>query len=220
MLTAPPDTACLSPYAHCTAEKWRDLDVCQEFSISEILQATDNWSSDNVLGKGGFATVYKGVSRRGELLAVKRVELMSNEFENEVRRWAGHFTEWASSKVQAYEFASLKDPKLDAPEEAVVELADIALDCVKVPGCRRPDMKDVARRLHAILTKYCADGPSSSSADPAVHVEEERPSFGGGISMETFERSELSEGPSEWPTSRILSSSLSSKWWSFQQVGL
>ncbi|CAI5459808.1 unnamed protein product [Closterium sp. Yama58-4] len=362
-------------------KKWRDLDVCQEFSISEILQATDNWSSDNVLGKGGFATVYKGVSRRGELLAVKRVELMSNEFENEVRAMAslrhdnvvrllgfclhqstesgrqeqilvyefmangdlqhqlhgnrsslslhqrmkmaqgaaegvaylhsftppivhrdlkpgniligdnfqakiadfgllkklthaddggdttrvagtpgyvdpdynrthvvteksdvysfgvvllqlltGHAPQvegtnrvicgWASSKVQAYEFASLKDPKLDAPEEAVVELADIALDCVKVPGCRRPDMKDVARRLHAILTKYCADGPSSSSADPAVHVEEERPSFGGGISMETFERSELSEGPSEWPTSRILSSSLSSKWWSFQQVGL
>ncbi|CAI7891823.1 unnamed protein product, partial [Closterium sp. NIES-54] len=67
-------------------KRWRDLDVCQEFSIGEILQATDNWSSDNVLGKGGFATVYKGVSRKGELLAVKRVELMSNEFETEVRR--------------------------------------------------------------------------------------------------------------------------------------
>ncbi|CAI5996952.1 unnamed protein product [Closterium sp. NIES-65] len=85
----------------------------------------------------------------------------------------------ATSKVQAYEFASLKDPKLEAPEEAVVELADIALDYVKVPGSRRPDMKDLARRLQGILTKYCADGSSSSSAKPAIHVEE-RPGFGGG----------------------------------------
>ncbi|CAI5521016.1 unnamed protein product [Closterium sp. Naga37s-1] len=128
-----------------------------------------------------------------------------------------HICRWATSKVQAYEFASLKDPKLEAPEEAVVELADIALDCVKVPGSRRPDMKDVARRLQGILTKYCADGSSSSSAEPAIHVEEERPGFGGGNSVDTLVRSELSEeGPSEWATSRILSSSLSSKWWSFQ----
>ncbi|CAI7815787.1 unnamed protein product, partial [Closterium sp. NIES-54] len=126
-----------------------------------------------------------------------------------------HICRWATSKVQAYEFASLKDPKLDAPEEAVVELADIALDCVKVPGSRRPDMKDVARRLQGLLTKYCADGSSISTGEPGMHMEVE-PSIRGNISVDTLERSELSEGPSEWATSRILSSSLSSKWWSFQ----
>ncbi|GJP30357.1 hypothetical protein CLOM_g788 [Closterium sp. NIES-68] len=68
-----------------------------------------------------------------------------------------HICEWAAKKVQAYDFGLLKDTALDAPEDAVVEFADIALDCVKVPGSRRPLMKDVARRLQALLTKYCDD---------------------------------------------------------------
>ncbi|CAI5481851.1 unnamed protein product, partial [Closterium sp. Yama58-4] len=68
--------------------RWSDLDVCQEFSMGEILRATDNWASSNVLGKGGFATVYKGVSSKGELWAVKRIALMSNDFETEVRAMA------------------------------------------------------------------------------------------------------------------------------------
>ncbi|GJP49852.1 hypothetical protein CLOM_g9010 [Closterium sp. NIES-68] len=265
--------------------KWGDLDVCQEFSMAEILRATDHWSSDNVLGKGGFATVYKGVSEKGDLWAVKRNQLMSNDFEKEIvtplslqqrvqlavgaaegvaylhsfatpivhrdlkpgnilvgehfqakiadfgllkqlshageeddrTRIAGtpgyvdpdynrsqvvseksdvysfgvvllelltaqrtrvkgtdlHICEWATSKVQAYEFGLLKDVALDAPEDAVVEFADIALDCVKVPGSRRPLMKDVARRLHALLAKYCGDG-----------ITEAGPSMPTGESME------------------------------------
>ncbi|CAI5481855.1 unnamed protein product, partial [Closterium sp. Yama58-4] len=68
--------------------RWSDLDVCQEFSMGEILRATDNWASSNVLGKGGFATVYKGVSSKGELWAVKRIALMSNDFQTEVRAMA------------------------------------------------------------------------------------------------------------------------------------
>ncbi|GJP68620.1 hypothetical protein CLOP_g25298 [Closterium sp. NIES-67] len=69
-------------------KRWSGLDVCQEFSIGEILRATDNWASGNVVGKGGFATVYKGVSSKGELWAVKRSKLMSNDFETEVRAMA------------------------------------------------------------------------------------------------------------------------------------
>ncbi|CAI5499925.1 unnamed protein product [Closterium sp. Naga37s-1] len=47
--------------------KWSDLDVCQEFSMGEILRATDNWAEERVLGKGGFATIYKGVSSKASL---------------------------------------------------------------------------------------------------------------------------------------------------------
>ncbi|GJP45467.1 hypothetical protein CLOM_g4856 [Closterium sp. NIES-68] len=67
------------------AGRWSGLDVCREFSIGEILRATDNWASGNVVGKGGFATVYKGVSSTGELWAVKRSKLMSNDFQAESR---------------------------------------------------------------------------------------------------------------------------------------
>ncbi|CAI5930915.1 unnamed protein product [Closterium sp. NIES-64] len=77
--------ALLWPRQH---RKWSDLDVCQEFSMGEILRATDNWAEERVLGKGGFATLYKGVSSKGELWAIKRNEPMSNDFEKEVRAMA------------------------------------------------------------------------------------------------------------------------------------
>ncbi|CAI5993933.1 unnamed protein product [Closterium sp. NIES-65] len=308
--------------------KWGDLDVCHEFSIGEILRATDHWSSESVLGKGGFATVYKGVSEKGELWAIKRNELMSNDFEKEVRAMASlrhehvvrllgfclhqnvengqqeqilvyefvpnrdlkyhihdsksplslqqrlqlaakiadfgllkqlshaaehddrtriagtpgyvdpdynrssvvtersdvfsfgvvllelltkqrthvkggtdqHICEWATRKVQAYEFSSLKEAALEAPEEAVVEFADIALDCVKVPGSRRPPMKDVARRLQALLSRHCSEG-EGGSLEPSMPEKKgvresmaeslERLTSGGD--RDTFGRSEISE---------------------------
>ncbi|GJP59827.1 hypothetical protein CLOP_g15312 [Closterium sp. NIES-67] len=99
-----------------------------------------------------------------ELLTAQRTRVKGTDL---------HICEWATSKVQAYEFGLLKDVALDAPEDAVVEFADIALDCVKVPGSRRPLMKDVARRLHALLAKYCGDG-----------ITEAGPSMPTGESME------------------------------------
>ncbi|CAI5505055.1 unnamed protein product [Closterium sp. Naga37s-1] len=319
--------------------RWSGLDVCREFSMADILRATDNWASANVVGKGGSATVYKGVAPTGELWAVKRISLMSNDFENEVRAMASlrhenvvrllgfclhqsvesgrqeqvlvyeyvphgglkhhihhsnspltlqqrlklaagaaegvaylhsfmtpiihrdlkpgnilvgehnlakiadfgllkllshadggdertrvagtpgyldpdynrthvvseksdvysfgvvllelltgrraavegtdsHISEWAAQKVQQYELGELKDPMLDAPDEAIVDLADVALDCLKMPASRRPSMRDVARRLHGLLAQYCADdGPDDSQASP--RVERERAFVGG-----------------------------------------
>ncbi|GJP54664.1 hypothetical protein CLOM_g13724, partial [Closterium sp. NIES-68] len=355
--------------------KWSDLDVCHEFSMGEILRATHQWSSDSVLGKGGFATVYKGVSEKGDLWAVKRNELMSNDFEKEVRAMASlrhenvvrllgfclhqnvqsgqqeqilvyefvgngdlkhhihhsktplslrkrlqlaagaaegvaylhsfetpivhrdlkpgnilvgehfqakiadfgllkqlslaggaddrtrvagtpgyvdpdynrsqvvseksdvysfgvvllelltgqkthvkgtdrHICEWAAKKVQMYEFGLLKDAALDAPEDAVVEFADIALDCVKVPGSRRPLMKDVARRLQALLTKYCDDHEVSNVELSALTEEsiQDRSRGGGSSSGDTFGRSELSEERNAGLAAGFLTRVFSKKW--------
>ncbi|CAI5944096.1 unnamed protein product [Closterium sp. NIES-64] len=69
--------------------RWDDLDVCQEFSIATIRKATNDWAEGNVLGEGGFAVVYKGVNpATGQLWAIKRQTLMSNDFEMEVRAMA------------------------------------------------------------------------------------------------------------------------------------
>ncbi|CAI6003364.1 unnamed protein product [Closterium sp. NIES-65] len=296
------------------AEKWEGLDVCEQFSLQQMLKATSNWSEDNVLGKGGFGIVYKGCSPQGQLWAIKRSTIMTNDFETEVQAMASlhhthlvrllgfcldqnvetgkqeqilmyefignrdlkyhihktkrplsfrqrlrlaqgaaeglaylhgfdtpivhrdikpanilvtadmqakvadfgllkrlthgdadvtrvagtpgyvdsdysrthvitvksdvfsfgivllellsgksplvdektHIKKWAMKLVEVYELEELKDSKMPvASEEAIVDFADLALDCIKSPGTRRPTMKDVAYRLSALIAKHC-----------------------------------------------------------------
>ncbi|CAI5974674.1 unnamed protein product [Closterium sp. NIES-65] len=68
--------------------KWEGLDLCEQFSLQQLVKATDNWAPENLLGQGGFGTVYKGCSPQGQLWAVKRSTVMTNEFETEVRAMA------------------------------------------------------------------------------------------------------------------------------------
>ncbi|CAI5962673.1 unnamed protein product, partial [Closterium sp. NIES-64] len=64
----------------------------------------------------------------------------------------------AMKRVEAYDLEELRDSKMPAvSEEAIVDFADLALDCIKSPGTRRPTMKDVACRLSALIAKHCPD---------------------------------------------------------------
>ncbi|XP_030954774.1 receptor-like serine/threonine-protein kinase SD1-6 [Quercus lobata] len=60
----------------------------QVFSYSAINAATNNFSSENKLGEGGYGPVYKAKLRNGQEIAVKRLSRTSNqgleEFKNEV----------------------------------------------------------------------------------------------------------------------------------------
>ncbi|MBA0723258.1 hypothetical protein Golax_003853 [Gossypium laxum] len=58
------------------------------FDLGTIAVATNNFSSDNKLGQGGFGPVYKGVLLNGQEIAVKRLSNSSSqglqEFKNEI----------------------------------------------------------------------------------------------------------------------------------------
>ena len=43
------------------------------FSISDLEIATDHFSSENIIGRGGYAEVYQGILPEGKLIAVKRL---------------------------------------------------------------------------------------------------------------------------------------------------
>ncbi|KAH0725826.1 hypothetical protein KY284_001691 [Solanum tuberosum] len=61
-----------------------DLQQCFEanwknFSLTELKQATNNFSSDNLIGEGGYSEVYKGLLKDGQPVAVKRLTRGSQE---------------------------------------------------------------------------------------------------------------------------------------------
>eukprot|EP00261_Vitis_vinifera_P031318 XP_019072561.1 PREDICTED: G-type lectin S-receptor-like serine/threonine-protein kinase At4g27290 [Vitis vinifera] len=59
------------------------------FDLDRLLKATNNFSSDNKLGEGGFGPVYKGILQEGQEIAVKMMSKTSRqglkEFKNEVK---------------------------------------------------------------------------------------------------------------------------------------
>ncbi|GJP84691.1 hypothetical protein CLOP_g14741 [Closterium sp. NIES-67] len=63
--------------------------VCREFPLKQLEKATGNWAEENLIGSGAFGDVYRGVSARdGEVWAVKRAKLLSNDFHTEVAAMA------------------------------------------------------------------------------------------------------------------------------------
>uniref|UniRef100_A0A0D9WZT6 non-specific serine/threonine protein kinase n=1 Tax=Leersia perrieri TaxID=77586 RepID=A0A0D9WZT6_9ORYZ len=71
---------------------WKMEDAGSEFSLydfSQIADATNNFSANNILGKGGFGPVYKGLFPDGRELAIKKLAAQSSqglvEFKNEIQ---------------------------------------------------------------------------------------------------------------------------------------
>ncbi|TYI57742.1 hypothetical protein E1A91_D11G303000v1 [Gossypium mustelinum] len=45
----------------------------ENFSLSRLRAATDNFNQENIIGRGGYAEVYKGRLKDGKLIAIKRL---------------------------------------------------------------------------------------------------------------------------------------------------
>ncbi|GMH25977.1 hypothetical protein Nepgr_027820 [Nepenthes gracilis] len=57
---------------------------CKNFSLSELQSATKNFSQDCLIGKGGYAEVYRGCLKDGQFVAVKRFTQGTTEEKIEV----------------------------------------------------------------------------------------------------------------------------------------
>lgn len=55
------------------------------FTYEELLEVTDGFSSDNLLGEGGFGCVYKGCLSDGREVAVKQLKIGGGQGEREFR---------------------------------------------------------------------------------------------------------------------------------------
>ncbi|XP_006653071.1 probable receptor-like protein kinase At1g49730 [Oryza brachyantha] len=74
--------------AFCQSQSWRcpegQSPMFQRYSYKETMKATNNFST--VIGKGGFGTVYKAQFSDGSLAAVKRMDKVSKQAEEEFCR--------------------------------------------------------------------------------------------------------------------------------------
>ncbi|XP_051205880.1 uncharacterized protein [Lolium perenne] len=63
--------------------------VAQRLKLDFLKKITNNFSSEKIIGKGGYATVYEGEDEDGRVIAVKKLVITSNvdskQFENEAR---------------------------------------------------------------------------------------------------------------------------------------
>ena len=58
------------------AAKDFEVHFCQlkKFPLHELQVATNNFSNQNFLGRGGFGKVYKGLMTDGSFVAIKRIQ--------------------------------------------------------------------------------------------------------------------------------------------------
>ncbi|KAH9616438.1 hypothetical protein KSS87_022578 [Heliosperma pusillum] len=59
---------------HFRDDGFHNLDApCRNFTLYQLQLATNNFSQENFIGKGGYAEVYKGCLHNGQIIAVKRL---------------------------------------------------------------------------------------------------------------------------------------------------
>ncbi|CAI5472384.1 unnamed protein product [Closterium sp. Yama58-4] len=81
---------------------------------------------------------------------------------------------WAESLVAAGKAEELKDPRLDAPADLILRLAQLALRCTAMPTVTRPDMIQVVSELTALRKEFLGKVSSRMAERIDEEVESQR----------------------------------------------
>ncbi|CAI5973260.1 unnamed protein product, partial [Closterium sp. NIES-65] len=81
---------------------------------------------------------------------------------------------WAESLVAAGKAEELKDPRLDAPADLILRLAQLALRCTAMPTVSRPDMIQVVSELTALRKEFLGKVSSRMAERIDEEVESQR----------------------------------------------
>ncbi|KAH8483522.1 hypothetical protein H0E87_028069 [Populus deltoides] len=166
-------------------------DLCRRFTFFEINEATGNFDDQNIIGSGGFGTVYKGYIEYGFIaVAIKRLDSSSKqgtrEFQTEIEMLSNlrhlhlvppvipsspkeqaSLAEWVRRCYQRGTLDQIVDPHLKG-EVAPVSLnkfAEIANSCLHGQGIERPKMGDVVWGLEFALQLQQTAEKNANSVD-------------------------------------------------------
>ncbi|OMO78894.1 Regulator of chromosome condensation 1/beta-lactamase-inhibitor protein II [Corchorus olitorius] len=111
----------------------------EEFSLEELLQATENFSEDQKIGTGSFGSVYHGR---------KAIHMNENGMPRNV-------VDFVVPYIMQDEIHRVLDPRVPPPTpfeiEAVAYVGYLAADCVVTEGRDRPSMTEVVNSLDKAL---------------------------------------------------------------------
>ncbi|KAF2313687.1 hypothetical protein GH714_012740 [Hevea brasiliensis] len=135
--------------------------------MAEIRASTRNFDDENVIGSGGFGTVYKGYIENGSIpVAIKRLDSSSRqgirEFRTEIEmapvisylpKEQVNLIDWARNCYRTGTLDQIIDPQLkgDIAPVSSNKFAEIAESCVRDQAIERPTMGDVVWSLEFAL---------------------------------------------------------------------
>ncbi|WJX38455.1 non-specific serine/threonine protein kinase [Trifolium repens] len=140
----------------------------EEFSLSELIAATNHFSLQNKIGAGSFGIVYRGKLFDGREVAIKRGETGKRAiFRNDEDEGnPSSLVDFAVPAILAGELVKILDSRVGLPEaesnesEAVELMAYTAVHCVNLEGKDRPTMADIVANLERALL-ICEGGSNN-----------------------------------------------------------
>ncbi|CAI5975944.1 unnamed protein product [Closterium sp. NIES-64] len=169
--------------------------VCQEYPLQAVMKATNGWSEANLLGTGGFgesdghkrppqpreAAVSIGITDKTRVEQILIYELMPN---GDLSHWIGKVSPLSFERRVQQQLAQsgsravvawLKQTRMEARDDLVLTVVQLALRCTSKQSAPRPAMGVIAAELEAVLVALGGAHRNAGARQVDEEVELQRP---------------------------------------------